>query len=75
MPTPNNPQQRQLITAEEVSRWLRIRRQQVYQLVDAGILPVKKLGRSLRFDPVQIAKLLEDGGASFPHGWRKDPLS
>lgn len=74
MPTPNNPQQRQLITAEEVSRWLRIRRQHVYQLVDAGLLPVKKLGRSLRFDPVQIAKFLEDGGASFAHGWRKDPL-
>ena len=75
METTNNAQERRLLTAEEVSRWLRIRRQHVYQLVDDGILPVKRLGRLLRFDPVQIAKFLEDGGAPHANGWRKEPLS
>ena len=64
-----------LITAAELSRWLGIRRQQVYQLVDDGILPCAPLGRLLRFDPVAIKEFIRGGGARFAHGWRKQARS
>ena len=67
--------QPRLITAAELSRWLGIRRQQVYQLVDDGILPCAPLGRLLRFDPVAIEEFIRGGGARFAHGWRKQVRS
>ena len=64
-----------LMTAEELSRWLGIRKQHAYELARAGVLPCVKLGRAIRFDPVELEEFLKNGGAAFAHGWRKEPLS
>ena len=74
MATQNNLQQRRLITAEEVSQWLGIRKQHAYELARDGVLPCVKLGRAIRFDPVELDEFLKNGGAAFAHGWRKEPL-
>lgn len=66
---------RPLITAAELSQWLGIRRQQVYQLRRDGILPYVEVGRAIRFDPVAITAFLREGGAAFAHGWRKQARS
>ena len=66
--------ERRLMTAGEVSQWLGIRKQHAYELARDGVLPCVKLGRAIRFDPVELDEFLKNGGAAFAHGWRKEPL-
>ena len=47
------------MTAEETGRWLGVRKAQVYQLVRDGVLPCVKLGRAVRFDPVELEEALD----------------
>ena len=70
-----NPDRSALITATELSRWLAIRRKQVYQLARDGVLPSVPVGRAWRFDPVAIEEFIRRGGARFAHGWRKEAVT
>ena len=47
-----------LLTADEVSGWLRIPKSTVYKLCKEGKIPVVKVGKHWRFDPKMIERWL-----------------
>lgn len=49
-----------LLTAEDVSRIMSISLRAVYRLVETRKMPCIKWDRSVRFDPVDVAKFIED---------------
>jgi excisionase family DNA binding protein len=48
-----------LWTVEEVSEFLNVKRSTLYSWVRNGIIPAHKFGASLRFDPIEIDKVVE----------------
>ncbi|MBM3268100.1 MAG: helix-turn-helix domain-containing protein [Candidatus Sericytochromatia bacterium] len=55
-----------LLTVDEIADELSVSRNRVYDLAAAGLIPVVRLGRLLRFDPDQIAEWKRDGGSRWP---------
>jgi hypothetical protein len=63
-----------LIRAKQVQKLLALGSvQRVYALAREGIIPSIRLGRSIRFDPAQIAAFIANGGKALngPGGWRR----
>lgn len=60
-----------LLTAQEVARLLGMSESQVYALGRSGILPVIRIGRSIRIADDQLQDWIEHGGQAWPGGWRK----
>jgi len=60
MGAPSGKVERRLMTAGEVSDYLRISRASVYRLVKMNKIPVSKVGRQLRFRQDAIDKWLSD---------------
>lgn len=60
-----------LLTAQEVARLLGMSESQVYALGRSGILPVIRIGRSIRIADDQLQDWIERGGQAWPGGWRK----
>jgi excisionase family DNA binding protein len=56
-------QERQLLTAEDVSRLLHVDASTVYRMASDGRLPAVKVGRQWRFPADRIGRLLEAPGA------------
>ena len=57
---------REMLTADEASTLLRIRRPQIYALARDGIIPSVRIGRAVRFSRTQLLQWIEAGGASIP---------
>lgn len=70
----NHQQDSPLIRVAELADYMGLPKPRVYQLAREGILPCVRLGRAVRFDPIVIQDFIRNGGATFAHGWRKDPL-
>jgi len=47
-------EQEPLWTVKEVAKYLRMSSSWVYKMAEAGLLPVRRIGSSLRFDPEEI---------------------
>ncbi len=62
-----------LLTAPEAAAVLRVRKQRVYQLVRAGLLPATRMGRQVRISEPSLRRWINDGGKALPGGWRRDP--
>lgn len=60
------------LTADEVAEELRVRRDRVYQLAREGILPVVRLGRTIRVDREVFEEWTRRGGQAWPGGWRRE---
>ena len=63
-----------LVTAHWVAAYLGVSRARVYELCREGLLPNVVLGRSRRFSPREVVAWVENGGKSYPGGWRRDPV-
>lgn len=63
-----------LYTAKDVAQLLLVSEQRVYDLCKKALIPHIKLGRQIRFHPVQIDEWLAAGGTSLPGGWRATPV-
>ncbi len=61
-----------LLTVEEVAEMLGMSRERVYQLTREGIIPVVKIGRSLKYSEKALIEWIENGGKSYPGGWKKE---
>jgi excisionase family DNA binding protein len=48
-----------LIRPDELARGLKVSNGAVYQWVDRGLIPYIRLGKCLRFDPLEIKEWLE----------------
>lgn len=61
--TNESPDSQGLLTVADVARWLTVSASLVYQLVDAGKLPVHRIGNgrgAIRFRPADIEEYLDD---------------
>ncbi len=64
-----------LLTAKDVAQVLRKTEKSVLQAVADGLFPagvVIRVGRLVRFHPENLTAWLENGGAQWPGGWRKE---
>lgn len=61
-----------LTKAGPVAQYLGITKARCYELARAGILPCVRLGRSVHFDVLAIEQFVEEEGAAWEHGWRKE---
>ncbi len=52
----------ELMTAEELARALRVSRSTVYRWAWEGVLPMVRLGRTVRFRRDDVLRLLERAG-------------
>lgn len=62
---------RRLHRVPEVARILDTTDQRVYEMLRQGILPGVRMGRQVRIDRVALEKFIENGGQSYPGGWKK----
>ena len=53
-----------LIRVAAVAAMLDVSRARAYELIRSGVIPGVRLGRQVRVDPAQLAKWLEEGGAT-----------
>ena len=53
-----------LLRPEEIAVRLGVSRWTVYDLARRGVLPVVRIGRSVRFDPEALDRFVAGGGAS-----------
>lgn len=53
-----------LLRIPEVAELLSVSEARAYALVRAGLIPVVRLGRQIRIDPVRLDAWMRDGGAS-----------
>jgi excisionase family DNA binding protein len=60
-----------LMTAKQAAQLLRISRSRVYELAQADLLPVVRLGRTVRFSPAALQAFLAQGGRAWEGGWRR----
>ncbi|MGE5584938.1 MAG: helix-turn-helix domain-containing protein [Bacillota bacterium] len=60
------------LTVDEVARELQVRRDRVYELARDGILPVVRLGRTIRIDREAFEEWVRRGGQAWPGGWRRE---
>ena len=60
-----------LVNASDAAQILGVTRRRVYELAREGLIPVVRLGRTLRFSTSALDDLIEDGGRSWPNGWKK----
>jgi excisionase family DNA binding protein len=59
-----------LISAQDAATILNVTPARMYQLARSNLVPAVRLGRSVRFDSVQIESFIKQGGAALPGGWR-----
>lgn len=53
-----------LLTAAEAAQRLGVSRWRLYELAREEIVPVVRLGRSIRVDPGALERLIENGGTA-----------
>lgn len=63
----------QLIDASSAARALGITTTRLYELSRRGLVPTVRVGRQVRFSPRALTKFIDDGGAGWAGGWRRDP--
>jgi excisionase family DNA binding protein len=57
---PSAPPSAEVLTADEVARWLRIPKTTLYKLCNEGQIPGTKIGRHWRFDRQTVEAWLRD---------------
>lgn len=61
----------ELVTANELAGLLGVSPARIYELAREGVLPVVRLGRTIRFSRRAVEMFIQGGGKSWPNGWRK----
>jgi excisionase family DNA binding protein len=55
-----------LLTIKEVAEVLRVPLPRAYELAREGVLPIVRLGRQVRIDPIRLEEFVNTGGAPLP---------
>jgi len=53
---------RRLLNISEVAKFLNVKKHRAYQLAREGVIPVVRLGRQVRVDPVILDEFVRNGG-------------
>lgn len=61
-----------LLKAEDVAEIFDMSIDRVYQLARAYIIPSVRIGRQLRFDPIQIDEFIKSGGMALSEGCKNE---
>jgi excisionase family DNA binding protein len=56
----------------DTAKFLKLNEARVYDGVRQGLIPAVRIGRQVRFDPVEIRAWVKAGGRALPGGWRRD---
>ncbi len=59
MENQERPLQEKLLTPLEVAQRLSISKSKVYQLLQKGVIPVVRIGRSTRVDPIDLSVFID----------------
>jgi excisionase family DNA binding protein len=76
---PPRPTQREsriagrLLSIQEAAERLNVSPWRAYDLARQGLLPVVRLGRSLRVSETVLEQFIADGGRALPGGWKREP--
>lgn len=63
---------KRMLTVQEVAEdILNTTPERVYTLIREKILPSVRLGRQVRIDSIALEEWIQNGGQSYPEGWRK----
>ena len=65
----------QQLTVSKTEALLRVSVARVYTLVQQDILPVVRLGRTVRVDLQALNEFIVAGGKPLPGGWRRPPTA
>lgn len=57
-----------MLTAEEASTLLRVRKPQLYALARDRVIPVVRVGRQVRFNRDRLLEWIDNGGSPHPTG-------
>lgn len=61
-----------LITADAAANALGVTVARLYELTRSGLVPVVRIGRSVRYSPRALRMFVDRGGAGWAGGWRKE---
>jgi excisionase family DNA binding protein len=61
-----------LLRVNEAAEWLDLSEYQVLAYAREGILPHVRLGRQIRFAPAALEEFINNGGKSYPGGWKRE---
>lgn len=70
----NNPVSRRMMTPREAAIEAGLSPATVYNLIEAGIIPSVRFGRSVRIPLDGWEEFLATGGKAFDNGWRKEEI-
>lgn len=56
------PADAEFYTVSEVASYLRVAKMTVYRMVEEGLMPHKRLGRTIRIPAEDFAKMMEEAG-------------
>lgn len=60
---------------EEAAQFLGVSRARAYELARLGIVPCIRLGKTVLFDPEQLAAFMSNGGKAWPRGWHRKSVA
>lgn len=72
-PEPATTDDRSLITADDVAERLGVPKSRVYEMARQERIPHVRIGRLVRFSPVELESWIREGGQDLPGGWREEP--
>ena len=61
-----------LLVVKDVAEILGVKEERVYALAREGIIPTVRLGRQYRWSAEKIQEFIDNGGKSFPGGWKRE---
>lgn len=62
-----------LLTARQLSEILNVPVARVYELARTKMIPVVRVGRSVRFPEDKLRQWIDSGGQALPGGWQRSP--
>jgi excisionase family DNA binding protein len=60
-----------LLTLQEVAERLSVSYGRAAELARLNVIPVVRLGRQIRVDPIRLQEFIAGGGRALPGGWRR----
>ena len=67
-----NTKSQSLMSLRDAARRLGVGYPRACELAREGILPVVRLGRTIRVDPAALDEFIRSGGKPLPGGWRRE---
>jgi excisionase family DNA binding protein len=61
-----------LLTLDQVAEVLSVTYARAAGLARESVIPVVRLGRQIRVDPIRLQEFIASGGRALPGGWKRE---